>query len=122
MRPGDFSPGNSTKRRSCPIWRRCCFNEAGGFLPRKRRRMQVVGIVLGASMRPGDFSPGNRGVGSAGRDRHQAASMRPGDFSPGNRHQRDRHDRHGRPEASMRPGDFSPGNTKRRMSTNWSFA
>ena len=36
------------------------FNEAGGFLPRKPVRLVVlVELVDDASMRPGDFSPGN---------------------------------------------------------------
>ena len=38
-----------------------CFNEAGGFLPRKLERSakEYETTLGGASMRPGDFSPGN---------------------------------------------------------------
>ena len=59
MRPGDFSPGNSL-----PVGRprpTTCFNEAGGFLPRKPRRSctRPSSYDSRASMRPGDFSPGN---------------------------------------------------------------
>ena len=139
MRPG-ISPGNAGSRAA--ISGRCTtggggFNEAGGFLPRKRadaeghrvlgcpsfneaggflpRKRAQVRLLLGrrrrASMRPGDFSPGN----FADSDRVPKcldASMRPGDFSPGNAATR--------PvlpfflaTASMRPGDFSPGNSAR---------
>ena len=37
MRPEEFSPGNH-ERRTTPLPGGLCFNEAGGFLPRKRRR------------------------------------------------------------------------------------
>ena len=37
MRPGDFSPGNAETTRTLPAEAvRTSFNEAGGFLPRKR--------------------------------------------------------------------------------------
>ena len=46
MRPGDFSPGNAGPK-TIPVTREPCFNEAGGFLPRKRdhgrRRRSVTG-------------------------------------------------------------------------------
>ena len=36
------------------------FNEAGGFLPRKRRiGLEAILAIPIASMRPEDFSPGN---------------------------------------------------------------
>ena len=35
MRPGDFSPGNQRSSRTSGYDFRYCFNEAGGFLPRK---------------------------------------------------------------------------------------
>ena len=113
MRPGDFSPGNPRHGRVRSTAYRKCFNEAGGFLPRKRGRGHVTPpppsscfneaggflprkpttIMIwvdvpsdSASMRPGDFSPGNI-VGELGRQPRAFldASMRPGDFSPGNR-------------------------------------
>ena len=37
MRPEDFSPGNTTAPGSSRPRPTSCFNEAGGFLPRKRR-------------------------------------------------------------------------------------
>ena len=83
MRPGDFSPGNSAG--AVPQDRAVsCFNEAGGFLPRKRvaRHGYVVRNCISASMRPGDFSPGNMIENESMSNR--LASMRPGDFSPGN--------------------------------------
>ena len=85
MRPGDFSPGNGSAvaPTSARAWR--CFNEAGGFLPRKRpaagRRARCPGR---ASMRPGDFSPGNMSTSAVYHQARDEASMRPGDFSPGN--------------------------------------
>ena len=38
MRPGDFSPGNAASRLAYVTKAIARFNEAGGFLPRKRRR------------------------------------------------------------------------------------
>ena len=38
-----------------------CFNEAGGFLPRKPVPAADMHTENMASMRPGDFSPGNKG-------------------------------------------------------------
>ena len=139
MRPGDFSPGNQAERNG--IARLCwsCFNEAGGFLPRKPGSTPAGSKrgKLAASMRPGDFSPGNLSIsdfaiwsrscfneagGFLPRKRikisawfvsgPKAASMRPGDFSPGNGRPRVTGHRRGR-RASMRPGDFSPGNLDR---------
>ena len=37
MRPGDFSPGNGAPRPATYDLGLLGFNEAGGFLPRKRR-------------------------------------------------------------------------------------
>ena len=60
MRPGDFSPGNKTAARP-PHRAAASFNEAGGFLPRKRGLVRARRPRLElASMRPGDFSPGNK--------------------------------------------------------------
>ena len=62
MRPEDFSPGNSARR--CRPLGATRFNEAGGFLPRKRDQAHDArGVAEGASMRPEDFSPGNAAVG-----------------------------------------------------------
>ena len=43
MRPGDFSPGNTCRSRSTrgETWR-TRFNEAGGFLPRKRPSASIA--------------------------------------------------------------------------------
>ena len=88
-----------------------CFNEAGGFLPRKHDlEILVRSVRIAASMRPGDFSPGNPSELRAALRAERKASMRPGDFSPGNEGVEGA-GRHGHPDASMRPGDFSPGNT-----------
>ena len=49
MRPGDFSPGNPRHGRVRSTAYRKCFNEAGGFLPRKRRivaHLREAGKVL----------------------------------------------------------------------------
>ena len=63
MRPEDFSPGNmrTPLRAHLAVDRR--FNEAGGFLPRKRDPVGARGddVAELASMRPEDFSPGNAG-------------------------------------------------------------
>ena len=87
------------------------FNEAGGFLPRKRGgRAGRYGPERRppASMRPEDFSPGNGDLAKAVNTLLDSASMRPEDFSPGNDFDSCR-----LPllrGASMRPEDFSPGN------------
>ena len=61
MRPGDFSPGNVASGSRANRPRAACFNEAGGFLPRKLDACCACLVEpLQASMRPGDFSPGNR--------------------------------------------------------------
>ena len=109
MRPGDFSPGNQRMLSSSRPRPHLCFNEAGGFLPRKHAgdlaqpasgkigfneaggflprkhsaRHYLAAPSIQASMRPGDFSPGNVDE-MASFMRRRAASMRPGDFSPGN--------------------------------------
>ena len=41
MRPGDFSPGNLPASRGYYV-ANCGFNEAGGFLPRKRRSRRAA--------------------------------------------------------------------------------
>ena len=84
MRPGDFSPGNWGRRS----WRRAagssyCFNEAGGFLPRKRETRRFdLSAVLGASMRPGDFSPGNQRRPGHGRTGRAGCFNEAGGFLP----------------------------------------
>ena len=90
------------------------FNEAGGFLPRKRRRKTQAGTTTPvASMRPEDFSPGNTESFYVFGSKDDEASMRPEDFSPGNAQPgADRPLRAG--QASMRPEDFSPGNQRKR--------
>ena len=123
-----------------------CFNEAGGFLPRKPTSECSQHQTQSASMRPGDFSPGNTHPTMPLPAPATPASMRPGDFSPGNlsqssvdspaphlcfneaggflprkhigRRLRELADRH----ASMRPGDFSPGNVIRRPRSPWAAA
>ena len=60
MRPGDFSPGNWLSFAECSM-SVDCFNEAGGFLPRKPVPAADMHTENMASMRPGDFSPGNKG-------------------------------------------------------------
>ena len=85
MRPGDFSPGNAVCGRRCDPRMTDCFNEAGGFLPRKRAA--------------------SRGPASAGRRRfNEAGGFLPRKLPPGGNSFPENH------EASMRPGDFSPGN------------
>ena len=62
MRPGDFSPGNPAPPPGASAARAtACFNEAGGFLPRKplKKWERRIRSPQRASMRPGDFSPGN---------------------------------------------------------------
>ena len=60
MRPGDFSPGNPDQKTGAAERINLCFNEAGGFLPRKPGGRRADGrLADDASMRPGDFSPGN---------------------------------------------------------------
>ena len=83
MRPGDFSPGNRTGQATV-LSTEVRFNEAGGFLPRKRYRPAMFGRNRIASMRPGDFSPGNPAPRPRASLPPRRASMRPGDFSPGN--------------------------------------
>ena len=134
MRPEDFSPGNRSRPRAAPDRTSPCFNEAGGFLPRKPtccptawssfcgfneaggflprklpRRPVPERRRRRASMRPEDFSPGNNIETLIAGARAVRASMRPEDFSPGNRAVLiDRG--HVHVIASMRPEDFSPGN------------
>ena len=84
MRPEDFSPGNARSRPSRRDQSRS-FNEAGGFLPRKRTlRRSGRQRQARASMRPEDFSPGNRRGELIDQLLDCVASMRPEDFSPGN--------------------------------------
>ena len=86
MRPEDFSPGNvgvAARERPRDLVRG--FNEAGGFLPRKRRQPgEAKGSAGVASMRPEDFSPGNYVYAYGAAVPAGVASMRPEDFSPGN--------------------------------------
>ena len=116
MRPGDFSPGNTAAMARRPARASTRFNEAGGFLPRKRVPHARRGHVRAhASMRPGDFSPGNGSVARQPQHVFTCASMRPGDFSPGNQARHELQERRGGERASMRPGDFSPGNVRVRQ-------
>ena len=110
MRPEDFSPGNWGAVLPCQIRHGHGFNEAGGFLPRKRsalsedffgtargfneaggflprKRLPIVSVQPQesmASMRPEDFSPGNMVCYGSNGAAIVGASMRPEDFSPGN--------------------------------------
>ena len=85
MRPEDFSPGNRRPSHRARVRSRC-FNEAGGFLPRKRAR---------AARRT-----------AAGVHRFNEA----GGFLPRKHDLRLEHHRRLADPASMRPEDFSPGN------------
>ena len=112
-----------------------CFNEAGGFLPRRSERYRRKGGCADASMRPEDFSPGGSHHHAGMEHGQHHASMRPEDFSPGGvaprfcacqaslgfneaggflprrtvEHKTVTKDISG---ASMRPEDFSPGGSQ----------
>ena len=82
MRPEDFSPGNQPF-----LGRWCsgssCFNEAGGFLPRKLDEdEQAVMAPAEASMRPEDFSPGNTIAIDASRGASLTSFNEAGGFLP----------------------------------------
>ena len=90
MRPG-ISPGNAGSRAA--ISGRCTtggggFNEAGGFLPRKRADAEGHRVLGCPSFNEaGGFlprKPARRSPMLAMRTHSVRASMRPGDFSPGN--------------------------------------
>ena len=110
MRPGDFSPGNLRHQRRHMTDREKRFNEAGGFLPRKRlgtgrRRSRERGFNEAGGFLPRKLTPASDCTLTL------IASMRPGDFSPGN-HELIVHEIYSLDAASMRPGDFSPGNAE----------
>ena len=95
-----------------------CFNEAGGFLPRKLSPPETAARRTPTSApaprfnEAGGFLPRKQHVLLAARPRHpRAASMRPGDFSPGNL-PTIKYLKRFWEMASMRPGDFSPGNSQ----------
>ena len=140
MRPGDFSPGNSASCGAAGMAAQPCFNEAGGFLPRKRAlAAAALADQRQASMRPGDFSPGNsrrcpgcrrapaarcfneaggflprkprrRAAASALSGRGRLGFNEAGGFLPRKPGGRERPLSDAGAAASMRPGDFSPGN------------
>ena len=89
MRPGDSSPGNVCEVSPDPAC--SCFNEAGGFLPRKLAVAEVVGVAPGhalASMRPGDFSPGNPRHGRVRSTAYRKCFNEAGGFLPRKRGRR----------------------------------
>ena len=110
MRPGDFSPGNTLT--FSPSFESIGFNEAGGFLPRKRERHAA------RCTRPQAVTGFNEAGGFLPRKRQRLPARIPirarcfneaGGFLPRKLDQASRAapaERH----ASMRPGDFSPGN------------
>ena len=83
MRPGDFSPGN-VDLEFARLDHALGFNEAGGFLPRKRSIRSVPDSGLQRSFNEaGGFLPRKHGL-MGSYYTTTGASMRPGDFSPGN--------------------------------------
>ena len=56
MRPGHFCPGNTNKVRTpCPMLPG--FNEAGAFLPRKRRAKELAWTRIASFNEAGAFLP-----------------------------------------------------------------
>ena len=108
MRPGDFSPGNTSSAFASTRPSRG-FNEAGGFLPRKRYSSRRP--ITGSADRfneAGGFLPRKQPAAVRDAARSAPGFNEAGGFLP-------RKHPHGLPagdhrRASMRPGDFSPGN------------
>ena len=80
---GGFLPRKRGRTRvASPVAR--CFNEAGGFLPRKRDDKSVVMCFeVSGFNEAGGFLPRKLETLRVENDKLRA-SMRPGDFSPGN--------------------------------------
>ena len=85
MRPGDFSPGNFHVSQHIAYTNLEGFNEAGGFLPRKRGggNWSSRSRTRWSFNEAGGFLPRKHGP-SPPPPPDPTASMRPGDFSPGN--------------------------------------
>ena len=90
MRPEDFSPGNVKSTRQVRLATHSGFNEAGGFLPRKRRHRRTVAFRSYRFNEAGGFLPRKQLADGAVTGAKLAASMRPEDFSPGNAAEEDR--------------------------------
>ena len=78
MRPGDFSPGNMPSWSGGMVMLGCGFNEAGGFLPRKRcarptRRSPWLRFNEAGGFLPRKPAPGSEPAAAAARLRFNEA-------------------------------------------------